>query len=358
MALSDDDVYMRRCLELASRASGNTSPNPMVGSVIVCDGLIIGEGYHTRAGTPHAEVIAVNSVRNRDMLPRATLYVSLEPCSHHGRTPPCADMIIESGIRKVVVGTKDTSSKVAGKGIERMRSAGIEVITGVEEEACRFVNRRFFTFHERQRPHVILKWACSADGFIDLRRKAGEPAGPQWITGRAQRVLVHKWRAEEDAIIAGGATVRADDPFLDARLWNNNNPIRVIISRTARVDEDANIFKPQGSVLLFTRQKNATLKGAEVIVLKDDTDTIEGVIETLYAKNIISVFVEGGSLIISEFVRKGLWDEARRFTGRDCFGDGVPDPFPGMKPAESISFENCILDVQYNYSVKNKGVET
>jgi diaminohydroxyphosphoribosylaminopyrimidine deaminase/5-amino-6-(5-phosphoribosylamino)uracil reductase len=231
MESPDDLIYMHRCLDLARCAVGCTSPNPMVGAVVVHKGKIIGEGYHMKAGTPHAEVHALNAVKNRDLLPEATMYVSLEPCSHYGRTPPCADMIIISGIRRVVVGTVDTSTKISGRGIARLREAGTEVITGVAEEECRAINKRFFTWHEKQRPYVILKWARSADGFLDLVRGPGDTAEPNWITGLTERILVHRWRAEEDAIMAGGGTVRADNPSLDVRLWSGKNPLRVIVSR-------------------------------------------------------------------------------------------------------------------------------
>lgn len=357
MVQPEDSIYMRRCLELAARAEGCTSPNPMVGSVIVLEGKIIGEGFHLKAGTPHAEVHAINSVADKSMLPHSTLYVNLEPCSHHGRTPPCADLIIRMGIKRVIVGTSDTSTKVAGKGIEKMRQSGIEVITGIEEKYCRYLNRRFFTWHESKRPYVILKWARSADSFIDLNRLAGGTVGPNWITGMTERVLVHKWRAEEDAILAGGGTVRSDNPLLDTRLWQGKNAVRIIITRSGNIQSDANIFKPDGKVIIFTRNDKVRFSEAETIVLREDQETIETVLKTLYDKNILSLLVEGGSCIIKDFVASGLWDEARRFTGRKYFGEGLPDPFPEMNSDHEIDFETSTLDIGFNYSVKNKEVE-
>lgn len=351
MAQPDDSIYMTRCLELARKAEGFTSPNPLVGAVIVHRGLIIGEGYHLKAGTPHAEVHAINSAADKTLFPDSTLYVNLEPCSHFGRTPPCADLIIECGFKRVVVGTIDTSAKVAGRGIDKMRQAGIEVITGVMEKDCRELNKRFFTWHEKKRPYVILKWARSADGFIDLERKKGEPAEPHWITGMTERVLVHRWRAAEDAIIAGGGTIRTDNPYLDSRLWNGKNPVRIIITKSGNIDPGANVFKPTADRIVFTSNSKINIPGVGVILLRDDENAIKTVLNSLYHKNILSVFVEGGSYIIGEFVKSGLWDEARRFTGKMNFNGGVKDPFPEMKYVKSFSFESDTLDIGFNYNV-------
>ncbi len=348
MAQPEDSLYMNRCLELAGRAEGYTSPNPMVGAVVVHNGKIIGEGFHLRAGEPHAEVNAVNSVTDKKLLTNSTLYVNLEPCSHYGRTPPCADLIISCGIPRVVVGTKDTSTKVAGRGIEKMRQAGVEVITGIEELKCRELNKRFFTWNERKRPYIILKWARSADGFIDFVRKDGDTAGPHWITGMAERVLVHRWRAAEDAILAGGATVRLDNPALDVRYWAGRNPVRIIVSRSGEIDRKAKIFTPTAEVLLFTRNPEVTFPGVKVIVMSDEEDTVAAVLRNLFDLGIQSLFVEGGSQIIKAFVASGIWDEARRFTGRERFGAGIADPFPDLEPRISQRFESSILEVAYN----------
>jgi len=348
MAQSEDSLYMNRCLELAGRAEGYTSPNPMVGAVVVYNGKIIGEGFHLRAGEPHAEVNAINSVTDKTLLPHSTLYVNLEPCSHHGRTPPCADLIISCGIPRVVVGAIDTSSKVAGRGIEKMSQAGVEVITGIEEVKCRELNKRFFTWNERKRPYVILKWARSADGFIDFVRKGGDTAGPHWITGMAERVLVHRWRAAEDAILAGGATVRLDNPALDVRYWKGKNPVRIIVSRSGELDRKAKIFSPTAEVLLFTRNPNVTFPGVKVIVMSDEDDTVATVLKTLFDLEIQSLFVEGGSQIIKAFVASGKWDEARRFTGKESFTAGIADPFPDMEPRISQHFRSSTLEIAFN----------
>jgi diaminohydroxyphosphoribosylaminopyrimidine deaminase/5-amino-6-(5-phosphoribosylamino)uracil reductase len=320
----------------------------MVGSVVVHNGKIIGEGFHLRAGEPHAEVNAINSVTDKTLLPHSTLYVNLEPCSHYGRTPPCADLIISCGIPRVVVGAEDTSTKVAGRGIEKMRQAGVEVITGIEEVKCRELNKRFFTWNERKRPYIILKWARSADGFIDFVRNNGDTAGPRWITGMAERVLVHRWRAAEDAILAGGATVRLDNPALDVRYWEGRNPVRIIVSRSGEIDRKAKVFTPTAEVLLFTRNPQVTFPGVKVIVMSDEEDTVAAVLNNLFNLGIQSLFVEGGSQIIKAFVASGKWDEARRFTGKENFGAGIADPFPEMEPRISHRFESSILEVAYN----------
>ena len=228
MGADEDLKFMKRCLELADKALGFTFPNPVVGCVIVYNGAIIGEGYHLKAGGPHAEVIAIGSVASRELLKSSVLYVNLEPCSHFGKTPPCADLVINSGIRKVVIGTKDTSGNVGGNGILKLKKAGCDVITGILEDECRWINRRFFTFHEKKRPYIILKWAQSADGFIDFIRDDRNIQKPAWITGEAERVLVHKWRCDEQVILAGARTIKMDNPRLNVREWTGDDPVFVL----------------------------------------------------------------------------------------------------------------------------------
>jgi len=349
MTTPEDLRWMRRAISLAGMAEGHTSPNPMVGAVIVHDGIITGEGYHLKAGTPHAEVHAINAVKDRSLLPASTIYVSLEPCSHHGRTPPCADLIISSGIRRVVAGTTDPNPLVAGRGIARLREAGVEVITGVAEEECRWLNRRFLAWHEKKRPYVILKWAQSADGFIDLHRQPGDTPEPNWITGMTERVLVHRWRAAEDAILAGGGTVRADNPSLTVRYWSGKNPVRVIISRSGDMDPHSSAFDGSVETLLFTCNEKAIIPGAKTIKLSSGEGFIEEVLTSLYSMGVQSLFVEGGAFIIRSFVQSGLWDEARRFTGTAKFTAGVPDPFPEFTPRETIKFEKSILELAYHF---------
>jgi diaminohydroxyphosphoribosylaminopyrimidine deaminase/5-amino-6-(5-phosphoribosylamino)uracil reductase len=315
--------FMQRCLELASKAEGVTYPNPMVGSVIVCDGRIIGEGFHLRAGEPHAEVNAINSVADKSLLKHSTLYVNLEPCSHFGKTPPCADFIIASGIQKVVIGATDTSEKVSGRGIEKLKKSGCEVLTDVLKEECRHLNRRFFTSIEKNRPYVILKWAQSADGFIDIVRKSGHPATPTWITGVSEKCLVHKWRSEEQAILVGAGTVRADNPRLDVREWTGNQPLRIILSRSGQIDKNLSVFRQEGSWLMFTA---ATGNDKRVISIDGSQPSSVQVLKYLHSIGIQSVFIEGGAETLNHFIESGLWDEARVFTGKMEFSSGIKAP--------------------------------
>jgi diaminohydroxyphosphoribosylaminopyrimidine deaminase/5-amino-6-(5-phosphoribosylamino)uracil reductase len=243
----------------------------------------------------------------------------------------------------------DTSLKVAGKGIEKMRMAGIEVVCGVAEEECRKINRRFFTWHEKQRPYVIMKWARSADGFIDFVRGPGDAAEPHWITGRTERILVHRWRAAEDAILTGGATIRTDNPSLDVRFWKGKNPVRVIVSRNGVIDPGAKVLDGTAEVVLMTRNEKTALPGATIIQLSDHQNLTENILMILHGMGVQSLFVEGGAFIIRTFIEAGLWDEARRFTGKINFGGGVPDPFPGFKLERSVHFEKSILEIMYHF---------
>jgi diaminohydroxyphosphoribosylaminopyrimidine deaminase / 5-amino-6-(5-phosphoribosylamino)uracil reductase len=346
-ANTDDILYMKRCIELALKGDGTTRPNPMVGAVIVHKNKILGEGFHIRAGGPHAEVIAINAVADKSLLKESTIYVSLEPCSHFGKTPPCADLIIETGIKRVVAGTTDTTSKVAGKGFEKLRSAGVEVISGVMEEECRRVNKRFFTFHEKKRPYVIMKWAQSSDGYIDVVRKQGDPVEPNWITGSAERVLVHRWRAGEDAILAGGATIRSDNPSLNVRHWTGTDPVRVIISRSADFPSDSRVFNLPGKVLLFTQNERHGTR-AKTITTYADVVPVKEILSVLYREGIQSVIVEGGARILGSFISSGYWDEARIFTGRKSFGTGVPAPAVEGRIVEKAVFRESDLNILVN----------
>jgi len=342
---------MKRCLELASRALGYTRPNPVVGSVIVHNGTIIGEGYHMKSGGDHAEVIAIGAVSDRNLLKESTLYVNLEPCSHYGKTPPCAGKIIAEGIPRVVVGAIDTSSKVSGKGIEMLRDAGVEVLTGVCSEESREINKRFFTFHELKRPYVILKWAMSADGFIDVIRPAGSPVKPYWVTGMTERILVHRWRSEEQAIIAGGGTIRSDNPQLNVRYWHGSDPLKVIISKSSELDPGAAVFSDEKKTLLFTARKDAAFRGTENINLDcREEDVVGKVLDYLYSIGIQSVFVEGGKKVHELFIAAGLWDEARVFKGKVSWGTGIPSPVPEGKTTSRRSFSDSYLEVsEFNY---------
>jgi len=326
MTEAEDIKFMRRCLELASKAEGMTYPNPMVGAVIVHDGKILGEGYHIRSGEPHAEVIAINSVADKTKLKQSTLYVNLEPCSHFGKTPPCADYIIASHIPRVVIGTIDTSDKVSGKGAEMLREAGCEVITGILVKECRRLNRRFFTFHEKKRPYITLKWAQSADAYLDGIRSENHKKEPTWISGKAERVLVHKWRTSEQAILVGANTVRADDPQLNIREWTGADPMKLVLSNSGSVTGRLFDNNKGNKTVIFTYNKTVNIPGVVKILLLGNISSAVQICDYLYTAGIQSLFIEGGAEVLNHFISEGLWDEARIFTGWKYFKAGVKSP--------------------------------
>lgn len=344
--MSLPETFMQRCLDLALLGMGEVAPNPMVGCVIVHQGTIIGEGYHQKFGQPHAEVNAIRSVRNPEWLAQSTLYVSLEPCSHFGKTPPCSDLIIQNRIPHVVIGTADPFAKVAGKGIERMQKAGIEVEVGVLEKECRQLNRRFFTFHENKRPYIILKWAQTLDGFIDTDRT--ETQHPTWITNELSKRLVHKQRSEESAILIGTNTAEYDNPSLTIREWTGNQPVRMVIDRIQRLDQGLHIFDSTAPTWIFTAEENVDSGTLKYIRLDFNQDILPQLLAALYERDILSVIVEGGSILLNSFLEAGLWDEAFVYTGNQFFGKGVRAP---NISGETIGFEkldDCKLHVIRN----------
>jgi len=326
MTETEDIKFMRRCLELASKAEGLTYPNPMVGSVIVYEGKILGEGFHLKSGESHAEVNAINSVTDKEKLSLSTLYVNLEPCSHFGKTPPCADFIISNKIPRVVIGTADTSAKVSGKGIRKLLDAGCEVQTGVIEEECRRLNRRFFTYHEKKRPYITLKWAQSADGFIDIVRSENHKQQPTWITGKPERVLVHKWRAAEQAILVGAGTVRADAPRLNVREWKGHDPLKLILSSSGSLSSRSSLLNPASNVIVFTHNRDIEFTDVTKVLLEAKKPSSVQIADYLYSSGIQSLFIEGGEKVLNHFISTGLWDEARIFTGGVFFKAGVKAP--------------------------------
>jgi diaminohydroxyphosphoribosylaminopyrimidine deaminase/5-amino-6-(5-phosphoribosylamino)uracil reductase len=344
----NDIIYMRRCLELAAGAEGLTYPNPMVGAVIVHDGKIIGEGFHIKAGGPHAEVNAINAVSDKSLLRSSTLYVNLEPCSHYGKTPPCTNLIISHNISEVVVGTPDTSDKVAGKGLEMLRSAGSKVRVGILAEECRYLNRRFFTTVERKRPYIILKWAQSADGFIDKIRAPGPDSRPVWITGNPERVLVHRWRSYEQAILAGAGTIRADNPQLNVREWTGCQPLKVVLSRSGSVSQKFAFAWPAGTYVVLTSDMNSDLPDEVKIFLDYTKPSAEQIVEYLYSRAIQSLLVEGGAEVLNHFIDSGFWDEARVFTGKFVFGKGINAPgLSGIKLFKKIIYGKSELNIYH-----------
>ena len=303
----EEEKYMRRCIQLARNGLCNAAPNPMVGAVIVCDGKIIGEGYHVRCGEAHAEVNAIRSVKETSLLKRSTIYVSLEPCSHHGKTPPCADLIIEKQIPRIVIGCQDPFSKVAGRGIQKMKDAGREVIVGVLEDECRHLIKRFITFHTLHRPYITLKWAESADGFIDLCRTEGNPV---ILSTPLTSMLVHKKRAEHSAILVGTRTAKLDNPSLNVRNWYGRSPIRLVIDRKQSLSPTLHLFDGSVLTLVFTEHFQDALPNVEYLPIDFQQDILPQIMQILYERGIQSLLVEGGSALLQSFIDAGLWDEA------------------------------------------------
>ena len=344
--MSTPQIFMQRCLDLALLGMGDVAPNPMVGCVIVYNGIIIGEGYHQKYGGPHAEVNAIRSVKNTDLLPHSTLYVSLEPCAHFGKTPPCADLIIENRIPKVVIGTIDPFAEVAGKGIDRMRKVGIEVEVGLLEKKCRNLNRRFFTFHEKKRPYIILKWAQTLDGFIDTDRT--ETQHPTWITNALSKRLVHKQRSEESAILIGTNTAEYDNPALTVREWTGTQPIRMVIDRTGRLDPGLQVFDGKAPTWVFTAIDKPDAENLKFIKLDFGQNILPQMLTELYLRGILSVIVEGGGELLKSFLSIDMWDEAFVYTGNQFFGKGVAAPNIKGSVLAFRKLDDCKLHVLKN----------
>ncbi|CAN5463461.1 bifunctional diaminohydroxyphosphoribosylaminopyrimidine deaminase/5-amino-6-(5-phosphoribosylamino)uracil reductase RibD [soil metagenome] len=322
---------MQRCLQLAALSAGNVAPNPMVGAVLVYDDRIIGEGYHIQYGQAHAEVNCVNSVAatDRELIPGSTMYVSLEPCAHFGKTPPCADLIIRHQIKKVFVGCRDPFEAVNGKGIEKLKAAGVAVETGILEKECMELNKAFFTFHTKQRPYIILKWAQSANGFIGAKHQqnAGERV---FITNEITNRLVHKWRSEIASILVGTETALMDDPSLTTRLWKGKNPLRLVIDRSGRLPATLKIFDRSAPTIIFNDLQSSEEEGLLYYDLEGTDSLLQTVCDVLYQKNINSVLVEGGARLLQSFIDADLWDEARIITNKSLLlQDGVGAPVLG-----------------------------
>lgn len=303
---------------------GNTYPNPLVGSVIVCNDKIIGEGWHEKAGEAHAEVNAINSVTDKSLLKKATIYVSLEPCSHFGKTPPCSDLIIASGIKKVVIGTVDPFAKVAGRGIQKLMAAGCDVLVGVLEEKCNLLNRRFFTFHQKKRPFIILKWAQTENGFIAPKRQ--NKRQPVWITNTYSKQLTHKWRSEEQAILVGTNTAIKDNPKLNTRLWKGKNPVRIVLDSSLKISEDSHIFDGSTKTIILCTKTTTNRDNVIFEAIDFKKPIANQICEVLYKHELQSVIIEGGSKTLQAFIDENLWDEARIFTGKTEFDDGILAP--------------------------------
>ena len=327
------EIYMARCIELAKLGRGNAAPNPMVGAVIVCDGRIIGEGYHRCCGEAHAEVNAIASVADELLLRNSTLYVSLEPCSHHGKTPPCAELIIKKGIPRVVVACHDPYPEVSGRGIKMLREAGVEVVSGIMEKEAIELNRYFMTAHREQRPYIILKWAQSADGFIDRARKSvmEEPA---LLSTTVTRMMVHKLRSEVQAIMVGTNTAILDNPSLTVRHWVGRSPVRILIDRNLRVPQDFHLFDETKQTIIYTKEhisessryEKRAKKNIEYVKMDDSIHFFRNMLADMYKKNIHSLLIEGGACVHRYFMDEGLWDEIIIETAPVYLKDGVKAP--------------------------------
>lgn len=347
--MNQHEVYMQQCLTLAQNGAGSVSPNPMVGSIIVHNGQVIGKGFHQKHGQAHAEVNAINSVADKELLKDSTIYVSLEPCSHFGLTPPCSDLIIQMKIPRVVIGAVDTNEKVAGKGIERLRNAGIEVIAGILENECRELNKRFYTFHEKKRPYIFLKWAETTDGFIDYSRTSREFGQPSWITGKKALVKVHEMRATEDAILVGTNTALKDNPSLTVRHCKGKNPLRLVIDKLLQLPGSLNLFDGNVPTVVFNSLANKTTGNLDFVKIDFEREVEKQILDYLFQRNILSMIIEGGRKTLESFIEKGLWDETYRFVGEKQFTSGTKAPKIYGTPVKSEKFDDDKLFIYRNH---------
>jgi diaminohydroxyphosphoribosylaminopyrimidine deaminase/5-amino-6-(5-phosphoribosylamino)uracil reductase len=335
-----DEIYMQRALELARIGIGQVSPNPRVGCVIVHGDQIIGEGWHQQYGMPHAEVNALAAVKDESLLSQSTVYVNLEPCSHHGKTPPCADLLIRKKIARVVIANLDTNPQVSGEGIKKLRQAGIEVVTGVCAADGRELNKRFFTWMEKKRPFILLKWAETVDGFI--ARKNFES---KWISSDYSRQWVHRWRSEEDAILVGSTTAKLDNPTLNVRDWSGRSPVRIVLDRFLRLNEGLNLFDHTQPTLCYNVLRHEEHPNL-IRVRVDEQDFLQQVIHDLYKRNLQSVMVEGGTQTLQRFIDAGLWDEACIFRSMQSFGKGIAAPvIRGKRLPETACGEDSLVRI-------------
>ena len=318
--MTPDKLFMQRALELAQLGIGQVSPNPRVGCVIVHDNKIIGEGWHQKFGEAHAEVNAINSVKDQSLLKVSTVYVNLEPCSHFGKTPPCVDLLIKHHVKKVVIANLDSNPLVQGQGIKRLKEAGIETVIGVLEKEGRELNKRFFTFIEKQRPYIILKWAQTSDGFI-----AQKNFESKWISDEFSRPLVHRWRSEEDAVLVGTRTASHDDPSLTVRDWTGRDPIRIVIDRFLRLNSHLQLFNKKEKTICYNVLKHEEHKNL-LLVRINENGFLEELIHDLFKRNVQSLIVEGGAQTLQLFIDANLWSEARVFTSPRTFGEGIKAP--------------------------------
>jgi len=343
----DHKIYMRRCLELAKLGKGNTIPNPLVGAVIVYNDKVIGEGYHRKYGESHAEVNAINNVKDKTLLKKSTLYVNLEPCIHYGKTPPCSIKIIEENIPEVIIGTLDPNPLVNGKGIEFLKNNNIKVNYNIIQKECIELNRRFFTYHLKKRPYIILKWAQTKDNFIDLSDRLPEKPFV-WISNELLKTLVHKWRSEEQAILIGSKTAIKDNPELTTRNWPGKSPIRLVINRNANLPETLKIFDNKVKTIIFNEKFDSINGNLEYKKVDFGKNLLKDILRYLYDIEIQSIIVEGGAITLKNFIEEELWDEARVIIGNKYFYNGIKAPYLECEPDEEYFFCGDKLRIYYN----------
>lgn len=347
----EQKIFMQRCLELAALGKGNVAPNPMVGAVLVVDNTIIGEGYHQYYGANHAEVNAIASVKDTSLLKNATLYVNLEPCAHIGKTPPCADLVIASGIQKVVVAQLDPFEQVAGKGIEKMRAAGIDVQVGLLQAEAKWLNRRFLHFVQTKRPYVILKWAQTMSGYIAPhahQMTAAEFEQQRHITGLLVQKQVHKWRTEEAAILVGRNTVETDNPALNARAWIGKNPLRIVVDRQLKLAKHFKVFDGQTPTWVLNSVKSETSPNLEYVYFDEKENWLDVLSSKMYQSGLQSLIIEGGACILKHVIDCGLWQEAQVFYTPKHFSDGVLAPAIGGKLVQTFELDQTIFKRHIN----------
>ena len=347
-SVKTNEYYIRRCIELAKHGLGTTYPNPLVGCVIVYNDRIIGEGWHKKAGEPHAEVLAIASVKDQSLLKKSTIYVTLEPCSHFGKTPPCSDLIIDKKIPKIVIGTIDPFAKVSGMGIKKLLASNRTVTVGVCENECEDLNKRFFTFHRKKRPYIILKWAETEDGFIAPKNQSEHEIF--WITNSFAQQLVHKWRSEEQSILVGTQTASTDNPKLNVRHWKGQNPTRVVIDKSLNLNKSLSLFDSSQPTLVFHHKDAEPTHKSSVIYegLDFNTNILPQILKRLHDHDLQSIIIEGGAKTLQNFIDHDLWDEARVFTGKNRIDTGVRAPKLKTKARETTTVEGDTLNYYYN----------
>lgn len=337
-----DEQFMARCIQIAQNGLGSTYPNPFVGSIIVYNGKIIGEGFTSKYGGPHAEVNAVNSVKDQSILNESTLYVTLEPCSHYGKTPPCCDLVIAKNFKRVVIGTLDPFAEVNGQGYLRLLENGIDVTLGVLEKECIELNRRFITYHQEKRPYIILKWAQTQDGFM------GHNDVQKWITNKFSKQIVHQWRTEEQAIIVGKKTALVDNPQLNTRYWEGKNPLRLTIDKNLAIPRDFHLYDQSTPTVIFNAIEDSEIENLKLVKLDFNGNIIPDILDYLYLNNFQSLIVEGGNDTIEKFIQMNLWDEARILTSDSFWNEGILAPKVRGKRVNQFSVLNDNITIIRN----------